>query len=91
MGRPEAHGRRGHSLSHWRRLLREGVAEGERNNSIASLAGHLLWHGVDAEVATELLLTWNAVRCRPPLDADEVVRTVASITRLHEEGESDEV
>lgn len=79
--------RRGHPLSHWRRLLRDGVAEGERNNSIASLAGHLLWHGVDPEVATELLLAWNATRCRPPLEPEEVVRTVASITRLHQQGE----
>jgi hypothetical protein len=80
---------RGHSLSHWRRLLRDGVAEGERNNSIASLAGHLLWHGVDPEVATELLLAWNATRCRPPLEPEEVARTVASITRLRQQGEGD--
>ena len=79
--------RRGHPLAYWRRLLREGVAEGERNNAIASLAGHLLWHGVDAEVATELLLSWNAARCRPPLDAGEVLRTVESIARLHRRGE----
>ncbi|MEA3274209.1 MAG: bifunctional DNA primase/polymerase [Pseudomonadota bacterium] len=77
------HAPRGHPLEHWRRLLREGVSEGERNNSIASLAGHLLWHGVDPDVAAELLLCWNAVRCRPPLDANEVVRTVESISRLH--------
>jgi hypothetical protein len=77
--------RRGHPLTHWRRLLWEGVGEGERNNTIASLAGHLLWHGVDPEVATELLLTWNATRCRPPLEPEEVVRTVASITRLHQQ------
>jgi hypothetical protein len=81
--------RRGHSLDHWRALLRQGVDEGQRNNTIASLAGHLLWYGVDPEVATELLLTWNAVRCRPPLDAGEVVRTVASITRLHRRGDED--
>jgi hypothetical protein len=80
---PEDGSRRGHPRSHWRRLLREGAAEGERNNSIASLAGHLLWHGVDPEVATELLLAWNATRCRPPLEPEEVVRTVESITRLH--------
>jgi hypothetical protein len=79
-------GRRGHPISYWRRLLRQGVGEGERNNSIASLAGHLLWHGVDPEVATELLLAWNATHCRPPLEPEEVVRTVASITRLHQAG-----
>jgi hypothetical protein len=74
----------GHSLQHWRRLVRDGVAEGERNATIAALTGHLLWHGVDAAVALELLLAWNRQRCRPPLDDDEVARVVASITRLHE-------
>jgi hypothetical protein len=82
----EDRGHRGHPLSYWRSLLREGVGEGERNNTIASLAGHLLRHGVDPEVTAELLLAWNAARCRPPLEAEEVVRTVESITRLHEQG-----
>ena len=56
----------GHPLAHWQRLLREGVAEGARNTTLASLAGHLLWHGVDPEVTAELLLSWNATRCSPP-------------------------
>jgi len=73
-----------HSLADWRRLVREGVPEGERNTTIASLTGHLLWHGVDAEVALELMLAWNRLRCRPPLDDEEVARVVASIARLHE-------
>jgi hypothetical protein len=81
--------RPGHPIAHWRRLLRTGVEEGERNNSIASLAGHLLWHGVDPAVALELLLCWNATRCRPPLSPDEVVRTVESIVRLHVRGRED--
>lgn len=74
---------RGHSLQHWRSLVRGGVEEGERNNSIASLSGHLLWHGVDPGVVLELLLCWNRVRCRPPLSDAEVARTVESIARLH--------
>jgi hypothetical protein len=73
----------GHPLDHWRSLVHAGVGEGERNATIASLTGHLLWHGVDPEVALELLLCWNRVRCRPPLADDEVVHTVLSITRLH--------
>jgi hypothetical protein len=76
-------GRRGHTVRFWRDLLAEGVAEGSRNDSIAALAGHLLWRGVDAHVVTELVLCWNRVRCRPPLADAEVVRTVASIARLH--------
>lgn len=84
LGKVTADGRRvGHPLSYWRHLVKEGVPEGERNNTIASFAGHLLWHGVDPDVTMEMLLCWNAVRCRPPLPDDEVVRTVESITRLH--------
>jgi Primase C terminal 1 (PriCT-1)/Bifunctional DNA primase/polymerase, N-terminal len=82
----------GRSLSDWRCLVREGVAEGERNTTIASLTGHLLWHGVDPDVALELLLAWNRMRCRPPLDDAEVAQVVASIARLHEaEGATDKL
>ena len=72
-----------HTQQHWRDLVRDGVAEGQRNASLASLAGSLLWHGLDPEVALELLLAWNRQRCRPPLPDDEVARVVASIARLH--------
>jgi hypothetical protein len=37
--------RRGHPIAYWRRLVCDGVAAGERNNTIASLAGHLFRHG----------------------------------------------
>jgi hypothetical protein len=72
------------SLSDWRHLVKEGVAEGQRNSTIASLTGHLLWHNVDPDVALELLLAWNRMRCRPPLDDTEAARVVASITKLHD-------
>jgi hypothetical protein len=78
---------RGQPVRYWRELLRAGVEEGVRNNTIASLAGHLLWRGVDPEVAIELLLCWNRVRCRPPLEDEEVARVVSSITRLHRRDE----
>ncbi len=76
--------RRGHSGAHWRQLVSEVVPEGERNNTIASLTGHLLRNGVDPAVTMELLLCWNRVRCRPSLPDDEVVAVVESITRIHE-------
>lgn len=85
-----APGGAGHSLAHWRRLVRDGVRQGERNITIASFAGHLLWHGVDPQVAFDLLLCWNRVRCRPPLDDDEVARVVDSITRLHARREAEQ-
>jgi hypothetical protein len=76
--------RRGHPVAHWRRLVCDGVPAGERNNTIASLAGHLLRHGVDPVVVMELLLCWNRIRCRPPLADEEVAAVVESITRIHE-------
>lgn len=81
--RPE-HTHPGHPLVHWRTLVRTGVEAGSRNSTLASLAGHLLWHGVDAQVVLELLLAWNQARCRPPLAETEVAQVVASIARLHE-------
>lgn len=76
---------KGHPLAYWRALAHEGVKEGQRNNTIASFCGHLLWHGVDPDVAMELLLAWNRVRCKPPLDDDEVIMTVQSIERTHKQ------
>jgi hypothetical protein len=72
----------GHPLAHWRRVVSEGVEAGERNNTIASLVGHLLRHGIDADVTMELLICWNRVRCRPPLADEEVVAVASSIARL---------
>jgi hypothetical protein len=87
---PEDTAGHGHPLVYWQRLLREGVAEGARNNTLASLTGHLLRHGVDPEVTAELLLSWNVARCRPPLDEAEVIRTVESIVRTHQRAEAGE-
>jgi hypothetical protein len=80
--------RYGHPREYWREVAHRGVLAGQRNNTIASFTGHLLWHGVDPEVVLDLLLAWNRVRCQPPLPDDEVARTVQSIARLHgrEEG-----
>lgn len=83
----DSHHSAGHSIDYWRQLVREGVGEGERNSTLASLAGHLLWHGVDGDVVMELLLSWNRMRCSPPLGDEEVIRTVQSITRLHRQTE----
>ena len=36
---------------------------------------------VDPRVALELVICWNSARCQPPLEHDEIVRTVASVCR----------
>jgi bifunctional DNA primase/polymerase-like protein/primase-like protein len=65
----------------WRTLVRDGVCEGERNNALARLAGHLLRHYVDPHVTLELLIAWNASRCRPPLPPGEITTIVNSIAQ----------
>jgi hypothetical protein len=67
--------------SEWRDLVRDGVSEGSRNASLARLTGHLLRRRVDVVVVLELLLGFNATRCKPPLPDDEVVQIVESICR----------
>jgi hypothetical protein len=73
----------GHPPTWWRQRVQQPVLEGTRNATLASLTGHLLCHGIDPEVALELLLCWNHARCRPPLPEEEVMGTVESITRTH--------
>jgi hypothetical protein len=72
-------GTRARPAEEWRRIAALGVCQGERNTTLASLAGHLLRRGIDPFVVLDLLTCWNAVRCRPPLPENEVARTVDSI------------
>ena len=64
----------------WRRLVAEGVTEGQRNDAVARLAGLLLRPGPkNPYVVLDLLRCWNELRCQPPLADAEVARTVESI------------
>lgn len=75
--------RHGHPIAYWRDLVREGVSEGQRNSTLASLTGHLLWQGVDPDVILELMLSWTRTRCRPPLPDAEVIAIIRSIEQTH--------
>ena len=66
------------------RILR-GVAEGERNNSLMTIIGHLLAKGIDYRIAYELVLAWNESRAYPPLDEDTVTRAFNNILRKEAE------
>ncbi len=77
----------GQRSARWRRLLRQGAEDGERNDTLISLAGYLLRPGVDSDVVVELLISWNAVRCRPPLEPADIVRMVESVARIKASGD----
>ncbi len=66
------------ALGGWPTLVTERVREGERNETIASLAG-LLLRRLEPVLAFGLLLGWNARFCDPPISEDEVAKTVDSI------------
>lgn len=66
-------------LAQRRDLLKLGAAEGSRNASVASLAGHLLRREVDPHAVLDLLRAWNSARNSPPLPDEEVLSTVESI------------
>lgn len=70
------------AVSDCRRMVAAGAIEGERNQTIASLAGHMLRNRIDPWVAVELLPAWNRMQCNRPLADEEVVRTVRSIAKL---------
>jgi hypothetical protein len=68
--------------SYWRGVVRDGAMQGERNVVTSRLIGHLLRHHIDPAVALHLVLAWNQIHNKPPLPADEVIRTVDSIAGL---------
>jgi hypothetical protein len=64
--------------------LMADAPEGERNDRLARLAGHLLRHRVHVEMVHALLLAWNEKHCVPPLDDVEVLRVISSICKCEE-------
>jgi hypothetical protein len=72
---------------HWKKIL-DGVAEGERNQSAASLIGKMLADLADPFNNTTLarvwimLLAWNE-KNRPPIDEVELRKTFDSIVLRH--------
>lgn len=68
------------SIDYWHGLLLGNVTEGNRNETLAHLAGHLL--SKNDPILTVLgCLEWNRRACDPPLHEDEVLRTINSIAK----------
>jgi hypothetical protein len=57
------------------------IDEGERNGSLASMAGSMRRRGMSHEAIEAALLAENAQRCSPPLEDAEVRKIAASIAR----------
>jgi P4 family phage/plasmid primase-like protien len=55
-----------------------GIAEGERNNTLTSIAGQLVRSRISPEAILPALLADNQARCKPPLPEAEVTRIAKS-------------
>jgi len=67
----------------WANLIAEGVEQGSRETSMASLAGHYIQKGLtDGEIFQFLLPFIH--RCQPPLEDKKLLTTIASVRRTHE-------
>jgi hypothetical protein len=65
----------------WVETLRNGAAEGERNNTAAALAGYLFRHDVRPDEAFEILRCVNDSRFKSPLDEAELTAVFESICK----------
>ena len=65
----------------------ERIPDGMRNKELTSLAGSMRRRGMDeAEILAALEVT-NARRCEPPLEADELQKIAASVSRYEPAGD----
>jgi hypothetical protein len=66
-------------------LLKDSIADGQRNDTLTRIAGWLkLYH--PPHVVEALLLVVNEARCEPPLSDQEVSRIVQSVSRYPQHG-----
>jgi hypothetical protein len=63
----------------WQAIALAGVDHGARNQTIARVAGLLFRRLPDPTLAAELVACFNVIKCRPPLEAHELKRTIDSI------------
>ena len=66
--------------------VNEPVAQGSRNQTLASLAGKWFRMGLAAEEVAVLARSWNA-KNTPPLGETELTRTLASIEKKHSQND----
>jgi hypothetical protein len=62
--------------------LTADVPEGKRDITGAQLAGYLLRRYVDARIALDLMHSWNATRCFPPMSETQVEKIFNSIAGI---------
>jgi hypothetical protein len=67
----------------WHAVLAQPIPNGQRNSSLASVAGKLIACHLDPILAADLLMCVNLARCDPPLDREEVETILLSVGSTH--------
>jgi Bifunctional DNA primase/polymerase, N-terminal/Primase C terminal 1 (PriCT-1) len=77
-------GKVGKPLEHWHSVLTEKICNGQRNATLASIAGKLVHCGLrDVVLLYDLVECVNLARCEQPLPPAEIETIVISVMRLH--------
>ncbi len=66
----------------WVRILGEPIGEGGRHRTLIRLAGHLFRRDVAPPVVRVLVESFNATKCRPPQDQQDVDRILSDVAEL---------
>jgi putative DNA primase/helicase len=66
----------------------DAIPEGQRNDTLTSLAGTMRRRGMGAEEIEAALLVTNSKRCDPPLAEDEVRKIASGVCRYKPAGEA---
>jgi hypothetical protein len=74
---------KGKPLEEWHRTLTSPIPNGQRNTTLASICGRLIFHGLDLIEVRDLLAAVNIARCDPPLPDDEINTVVCSVAKTH--------
>jgi len=74
---------RGKPLEEWHDILTRDIPEGERNDTLASIAGKLVHADINVILVRDLLACVNIAHCKPPLGAGEIESIVVSVARRH--------
>jgi hypothetical protein len=68
-------------IEFYRKIAREPVLDGSRNDLLAKLSAHLFAQLIepDLDLIHDIMQGWNLGRCQPPLEAAEVENIVAGV------------
>ena len=72
---------KGKTDEEWHDTLTRDIPEGERNDTLTSIAGKLLFHGLGMKLTHDLLTAISLARCKPPLSHREIETIILSIVR----------